>query len=117
LEAVEAHDEALDLAALAEELVDLLLGGVEGEVADVEGAGVLELVFGLRGGFAVERLVVAAAFASALLVNSQYMLDHLCVCEVVHTFAVAYELGLSRRSTVLRRAGMASVSPQRCVSV
>ena len=67
LEAVEAHDQALDLAALAEELVDLLLGGVEGEVTDVEGAGVLELVFGLRGGFVVERLLVAAAFASALL--------------------------------------------------
>ena len=31
-EAVEAHDEALDLAALGEELVDLLLSGVEGAV-------------------------------------------------------------------------------------
>lgn len=47
LEAVEAHDKALNLAALAEELVDLLLGGVEGEVANVEGGSVLELVFGL----------------------------------------------------------------------
>jgi len=47
LEAVEAHDEALDFAALAEELVDLLLGGVEGKVADVERARVFELVFGL----------------------------------------------------------------------
>lgn len=28
-EPVEAHDEALDLAALGEELVDLLFGGVE----------------------------------------------------------------------------------------
>jgi len=36
-EAVEAHDQPLDLAALAEEFVDLLLRGVEGEVADVEG--------------------------------------------------------------------------------
>lgn len=37
VEPVEAHDEALDLAALGEELVDLLFGGVEGQVADVEG--------------------------------------------------------------------------------
>ena len=33
VEAVEAHDEALDLAALAEELVDLLFGCVEGSKA------------------------------------------------------------------------------------
>jgi hypothetical protein len=33
--------------------VDLLFGGVEGEVADVEGCGVLELVDGFRGGGAV----------------------------------------------------------------
>ena len=46
LEAVEAHDEALNLAALAEELVYLLLGGVEGEIADVESGCVLELIFG-----------------------------------------------------------------------
>jgi hypothetical protein len=34
---VETHDEALDLAALGEELVDLLFGRVEREVPDVEG--------------------------------------------------------------------------------
>lgn len=45
LEAVEAHYQALDFAALGEEFVDLLLGGVEGEVADVEGCGVFELIF------------------------------------------------------------------------
>ena len=33
---VESHDDALDVAALAEELVELLLGGVVGEVADVQ---------------------------------------------------------------------------------
>jgi len=53
MEAVEAHDQALDAAALAEELVDLLLGRVEGEVADVEGCGVLELVDGFGRGGAV----------------------------------------------------------------
>ena len=53
VEAVEAHDQALDAAALAEELVDLLFGRVEGEVADVEGCGVLELVDGFGGGGAV----------------------------------------------------------------
>jgi hypothetical protein len=30
LESIQAHDQAFDLAALGEELVDLLLGGVEG---------------------------------------------------------------------------------------
>jgi hypothetical protein len=53
VEPVEAHDQALDAAAFAEELVDLLFGGVEGEVADVEGCGVLELVDGFGGGGAV----------------------------------------------------------------
>ena len=33
---VESHDDALDVAALAEELVELLLGRVVGEVADVQ---------------------------------------------------------------------------------
>jgi hypothetical protein len=67
LEAVEAHDKALDFAALAEQLVYLLLGGVEGEVADVEGGSVFQLVFGLGRGFAVQLLVASAA--SPLLVE------------------------------------------------
>ena len=33
---VEAHNDTLDVPALGEELVELLLGGVVGEVADVE---------------------------------------------------------------------------------
>ena len=45
LEAVQTHDYALYLAAFAEELVDLLFGRVEGQVADVEGRGVEEFVF------------------------------------------------------------------------
>jgi hypothetical protein len=61
LEAVEAHDEALDFATFAEQLVYLLFGGVEGEVADVEGGSVFELVFGLGRGFAVGLLVASAA--------------------------------------------------------
>ena len=48
MEAVQAHDQALDAAAFAEELVDLLLGRVEGEVADVQRRRVFELVFGRR---------------------------------------------------------------------
>jgi hypothetical protein len=46
--------------------VDLLLGCVEGEVADVEGGSVFELVFGLWRGFAVQ-VIIAVAFASSLL--------------------------------------------------
>lgn len=63
VEAVQAHDQALDAAAFAEEFVDLLLGRVEGEVADVEGCGVLELVHGVGGGGAVGGV---AAFALVL---------------------------------------------------
>jgi hypothetical protein len=66
LEPIKAHDEALDFATFTKELMDLLFGGVEGEVADVEGCSVFELVFGFGGGFAVEA-VVAVAFTSALL--------------------------------------------------
>jgi hypothetical protein len=47
--------------------VDLLLGGVEGQVADVEGGGVLELLLGLWAGAVVVVVVVAVAVASALL--------------------------------------------------
>jgi hypothetical protein len=65
LEAVKAHDEAFDLAAFAEQLVDLFLGCVEGEVADVERGCIFELVFGLGRGLAV--VVVAVAVASSLL--------------------------------------------------
>jgi hypothetical protein len=100
LEAVQAHDQALDLAALGEELVDLLLGGVEGEVADVERGRVAQLVFG-RGGAAA---VVVARVASALLCRDQY--GGWFGLAAGSTFAVAYELGLSRRSMVLRSAGM-----------
>lgn len=39
-EAVETHDEALHFAALGEELVHLLLGGVEGQIADIESGGI-----------------------------------------------------------------------------
>jgi len=49
-EAVQAHDEALQLAAFGEERVDLLLGGVEGKVADVKGRCVGELFFEVGGG-------------------------------------------------------------------
>ena len=65
LEPIQAHDQALDFAALAEQLVDLLFGGVEGEVADVERCRVFELVFG-RGGAPAE-VVVTVAVSSALL--------------------------------------------------
>ena len=44
-EPVQAHHQPLDLAAFAEERVDLLFGRVEGEVADVEGCGVAEFFF------------------------------------------------------------------------
>ena len=66
VEAVQAHDQALDAAAFAEELVDLLLGRVEGEVADVEGCGVLQLFHGVWGGGTVGGV---AALALVLFVG------------------------------------------------
>jgi hypothetical protein len=57
LEAVEAHDEPLDLAAFGEKLVDLLLGSVEGQVADIE-----RLVLG-------RRLALALAVATVLVAS------------------------------------------------
>lgn len=54
VEAVEPHDQPLDLAALAEQLVDLLLGREEGQIADVERRRVREGVLGglrISGGF------------------------------------------------------------------
>jgi hypothetical protein len=61
LEAVEAHDKALDFAAFAEELVYLFFGCVEGEVANVESGSVFELVLGFGRGFAVQLLIAGAA--------------------------------------------------------
>lgn len=39
LNLVQPHDDPLDISTLGEELLDLLLGGVEGEVADIERRG------------------------------------------------------------------------------
>ena len=60
VEAVEAHDEPLDLAAFGEELVDLLFRRVEGQVADVERRCVRELAFEVRALGAVGGVVCAA---------------------------------------------------------
>ena len=61
LEPVQPHHQPLNLATLAEQLVDLLLGRVEGQVPDVEGRRVGEGVFG-RWAVAVFVFVVASAF-------------------------------------------------------
>jgi hypothetical protein len=75
--------------------VDLLLGRVEGEVADVEGCGVLQLFHGVWGGGTVGGV---AALALVLFVG----VSEECELDVgVVTFAVAYEEGRSSRSTVL----------------
>lgn len=64
-EAVQAHYEAFDFAAGAEEGVDLFFGGVEGEVSYVEGCGGGEFFFQVRGGGtggSLRGVVVALAF-------------------------------------------------------
>lgn len=42
LDLVQTHDNPLDISALGEELLDLLLGGVEGQVADIQRGGNLQ---------------------------------------------------------------------------
>lgn len=69
LETVKTHDQALDLAALGEELVDLFFGRVEGEVADVEGSCVLEFVFGL-GSLFLGSVVIGGALVSATVLQA-----------------------------------------------
>lgn len=66
LETVKAHDEALDFTAFGEQLMDLFLGGVEGEIADVEGCCVAKLLFRL-GGSVIGVVVLVMAFSSSLL--------------------------------------------------
>lgn len=97
VEAVEAHDDALDFAALGEELVDLLFCGVEGaakevtlghasrkrasmeegldiQVADVEGCRVGE---GVDGGLGCVISVVVSV-ASALILQTHQCLFSDC---------------------------------------
>lgn len=45
VESVQSHDQPLDLAALAKQLVDLFLGREERQVANVEGSRIGERVF------------------------------------------------------------------------
>jgi hypothetical protein len=108
LEAVQAHHKSLDLTAsavfvsnfalaveveaeivsLAEELVNLLLGGVEGEVADVERRGILELVFEFELRRSLTLFVRArSALSSALSVTVVLSLTRLwrCKCELAWT--------------------------------
>lgn len=42
LDLIQTHDNPLDISALGEELLDLLLGGVEGQVADIQRGGNLQ---------------------------------------------------------------------------
>ena len=60
--------------------MDLLFGGVEGKVADVEGGCVFELVFGRGGAAAV--IVTSVAVASALLEESQSLHTNAMCCSL-----------------------------------
>lgn len=58
LDLVQPHDDALDVAALGEELLDLLLGGVERQVAHVQRGGDLqELLLQLLATLRAQRAV------------------------------------------------------------
>lgn len=79
--------------------MDLLFCGVERKVAHVEGCRVLQLVLRVRAGASL----VIVAVPSALLLNELGPV-HTSEGACGRTFAVAYELGLSRRSIVLLTA-------------
>lgn len=70
-EPIEAHHEALDLAAGAEERVDLLLGRVEAEVAHVQRRRVRELVLDIWRGRAVPALIIAVIPAASLVLRTK----------------------------------------------
>lgn len=91
VEAVQAHDQALDAAALAEQLVNLFLRGVEGEVADVERCCVLELVdgFGRGGAVAGGRAALALVLLMGVLVDCFWSVH--CEVAVLIVFACSFE--------------------------
>lgn len=64
VEPVQTHDQSLDLAAFAEELVDLFLGRKERQVANVEGGRIGERV--LRGLLGLDRVLLAVTAAFEL---------------------------------------------------
>lgn len=86
--------------------MDLLFGGVEGEIAYVERGCIFEFVFrrGRAGAVVVACVTVASAFLRIISTC-----DMGWSARLMSTFAVAYELGLSRRSIVLRSAGMMTI--------
>lgn len=61
VEAVQSHDQPLDLAALAEQLIDLLLGREERQVANIESGRMSERVLGWLFGLDGIFFAVAAA--------------------------------------------------------
>lgn len=64
VEAVQSHDQPLDLAALAEQLVDLFLSREERQVADVESGRIGERIF--RGLLGLDRILIAVTAALEL---------------------------------------------------
>ncbi len=86
-EAIQTHDEAFELAGFGEEGVDLLFGGVKGEVADVEGAGVAELLFEVWGGGAVG--IVAGGAAALFVLKGNVRSWLVGWCEVGVTLLIA----------------------------
>lgn len=87
--------------------MDLLFGGVEGEVADVEGGCILELVFGLGSLFLGSVIVGSTLVSTALLESNQR--QSRVVGRGEGTLATVYELGRSRRSHVVRNMMLAAM--------
>ena len=85
LVAIEAHDDALDVASSAEKLVYLLLGGVEGQIAHIERGALREQAL-LLGLGALELLVAVGAERDCRLSKE---------CHFCSTFYISLSLTLS----------------------
>ena len=70
LKSVEAHDKALDLATLGKQLMYLLLGSVEGQVANIERGRVFEL-FVYWGWLALALPIATVLVAASVLRHCQ----------------------------------------------
>lgn len=80
VKAVQAHDQSLDAATFAKQLVNLLLSRVEREIAHIQGGRNLQLVFRLGLQLVLIVLVVVSPSSFVLLPNYQLLIERIaCV--------------------------------------
>lgn len=105
VESIQSHDQPLDLAALAEQLVDLFLGCEERQVADIEGGRIGERV--LRGLLGLNRVLLT--ITTALELSRGWVSNYLDCAHGAHG-----ETSISSHPTGVVGAG--SIQPIDCTS-